>query len=465
LNGAARLAAALAVVTLGLWPVAVAAACADCLEAGAASARLAVPAGTPLAGYGSLSRRLLFPDVLGRYPHAFWFRPSEGELDPLAARALVLARGDTRVAWITLDVVAVDRAFTRDIERRLAGPAGAPTIIVSASHTHSGPGAFVDSEVFGALAVDRLDGAVRAALLDTVVDTVRRADAARAPARVAVAELAAPADFTQGRLALPVDPTVGVLKVTRAGGEPVAALWNYAIHGTMLGARNHKLSADVMGVASREIERALGVPALFVNGAVGDVSPSRHGEAAAAEIGRALAGLVARGWAAAEPMEGSLRVARLPVDLPAARLSLANCLGGWAPRAVRLPLGTAMPRDTELIAVAIGDSAWVAMPGELQTALGLEIRRAGRARFGHVFVAGVSNEYLGYFVTAREYERPTYVTCATLYGPATGACLAGAAADLLTDRLTDRGDGRGASGRRPDAGRATTSSGRRYCGG
>jgi hypothetical protein len=101
------------------------------------------------------------------------------------------------------------------------------------------------------------------------------------------------------------------------------------------------------------------------------------------------------------------------------------------PRFVAVPLGRALPAETEVTAVALGGAAWVTVPGELQTALGLEVKRAARPLFAHVFIAGVSNDYLGYFVTAEDYERPAYVTCATLYGPRTGACLARTAADLL----------------------------------
>jgi hypothetical protein len=59
----------------------------------------------------------------------------------------------------------------------------------------------------------------------------------------------------------------------------VALVWNYAIHGTTLGRGNLLVSGDLMAEASARIERRLGVPALFVNGAVGDVSP-------AARVGR-----------------------------------------------------------------------------------------------------------------------------------------------------------------------------------
>jgi hypothetical protein len=407
--------------------------CPDCLQAGAARVALRVPAGTPLAGYGAMARRLLIPDVFGRYPHAFWFKPSLGERDPLAARALVLEAGDARVALVALDLLAVDRPFTADVERRLAAADVRPvTLVVSASHTHSGPGAFVDSAVLGWLAVDRLDRDVRDALLDAVVDAVRRADAARAPARVAAGDITAP-PLTVSRLRQPLDAELLVLRVTRPDGAPVALVWNYAIHGTMLGAGNLRLSADVMGEASAVLERGLGAPALFVNGAVGDVSPAHHGDRAAHDIGAELAAAVRRGWEAAEPVgPPALRVAGRAVRLPAPRLSIKNCVRGWAPAALTLPLRSVFPRESALTAVAVGDTALVTVPGELQTRLGLAVKQAGRAHFARTLVAGLSNDYLGYFVTPADYARAGYVSCATLYGPRTGECLAAAAAGLLT---------------------------------
>ena len=83
-------------------------ACAGCVVAGAGRAPLTVPAGTPLAGYGGMPRRLLLPDVLDRYPHAFWLKPGRSEHDGLAARALVLERDGTRVIWVAVDLIAVD---------------------------------------------------------------------------------------------------------------------------------------------------------------------------------------------------------------------------------------------------------------------------------------------------------------------------------------------------------------------
>ena len=421
---------ALAVALVTVASPAAAQPCPDCLEAGAARVPVLVPAGAPLAGYGSLARRLLIPDVLGRHPHAFWFQPSRGARDELAARALVLESGERRIAWVAVDVLAIDRTLTVDVQRRLETAGLRPiTLLLSASHTHSGPGAFVDSAALGWLALDRLDPAVREALLQAIVAAIRLAEADRRPARLATASVTAPG-LVRSRLRQPLDHELLVVKVTGAGGEPLALVWNYAIHGTTLGPRNLRLSGDVMGEASARLERDLGVPVLFVNGAVGDVSPGRHGERATAELGAELAAAARTGWAAATPVAGpQLQVGHTTVTLPAARLSARNCLRGWAPQMLTLPLGWIFPRETVLTAATIGETGWVSVPGELQTSLGRGIKEAAGLR--HTLVAGLSNDYLGYFVAAADYARPTYVSCGSLYGPEAGGCLAQAAAGLL----------------------------------
>src|SRR5262245_14653922 len=406
--------------------------CADCVSAGAASHTLRVPPGTPLAGYGAMKRRLLFPDVFGRDPHAFWFKPSTGERDPLVARALVLEAGPTRLAWVALDLIAVDGTFMQALEGRLAR-AGVPrtTLVVSASHTHSGPGAFIDSAVMGFVAVDRFDPDVRDTLVESAVTAIQRADRARTPALAAAVTVTAPA-VTVSRLGRAIDPEIVVLKLTALDGSPRALVWNFAIHGTMLSPANLRLSGDVMGLASARLEQKLGVPALFVNGAVGDVSPRRHGEAAMVDTAAALAAAVEDGWTRARPAPvTTLRVAERTVRLPAAAVSLERCFGAWVPSFFAIPLGSAMPRAVSLVAAALGETAWVAFPGELQTALGQAIKREAGARFAPVVVAGLSNEYLGYFMTPDDARAGTYVACAMVYRRTTGRCLTEAAIDLL----------------------------------
>jgi neutral ceramidase len=412
-------------------PANAAARCAECVTAGAGYAVLLVPSGTPLAGYGGTQRRLLFPDVFGLYAHSFWFRPSVGEHDPLGARALVLESPTSRVVWITLDVIAVDHAFTRAVRERLTPSRAPTTLIISASHTHSGPGAFMDSELRGFVAVDRMNPAVREVLVEGAVAAVRRADGARVPALVAATRVAAPAVIAS-RVGQPLDSEILVVKVTSAGGDPLALVWNFAIHGTMFHPGNLHLSGDVMGVTSARLEQRLRVPVLFVNGAVGDVSPASHGAVALRETAAALAAAVEAGWARARPVPlTSLRVAQRWVPLPAPAVSLKRCVGRWLPGFLAIPLGFELPVGAELVAAALGDTALITIPGELQTSFGLAIKHETRGLFGSVLLAGLSNDYLGYFMTPEATGGKGYVACASLYGPDAGACLTEGAIELL----------------------------------
>jgi len=409
-----------------------AASCPTCLSAGAASVAFVPPAGTPLAGYGNPARRLLFPDVFGLYPFAFWFKPSEGTLDPLFARALVLEQGTERLAWVTVELVAVDRSFTREVGEELRAAGVRPvTLIISASHTHSGPGAFVPSALWAFIAVDRFHDEVRSALVRTVVRAILLAESARAPARVATFSRQAP-DVTVGRLGLPVDREIIGLKFRTDRGRPIGLVWNYAIHGTMLGPLNLRFSGDVMGVASHVLERDLGVPVLFVNGAVGDVSPRRRGPTEVVAVGNELATTVRAGWEQAiETPAAAMTTRGARILLPAPDLSLRNCLGRSLPESLTVPLGSVVQREAELMAVSLGDTVWVTIPGELQSALGEAIKAQARRSFARGFVAGLSNDYLGYFVTAAAYPRTSYVTCSTVYGPAAGDLLTHSARTLI----------------------------------
>jgi hypothetical protein len=208
-------------------------------------------------------------------------------------------------------------------------------------------------------------------------------------------------------------------------------IWNYAIHGTALGRDNSMLSGDLMADASARIERELGAPALFVNGAVADVSPRPRNWSGVAEAGSALASGALAAWDRARPdATARLDVITETVALPPPALSLRNCLGAWVPSNMALGLGRALPVEAQLTGLALGDTAWVAIPGELETRLGLDIKGAG-GRFRQVFVAGLSNDYLGYFLSADAYRRPSYIACASLYGERGGEILRDAAIGLL----------------------------------
>lgn len=401
------------------------------LTAGAASVEVTLPPGVPLGGYGGFPRRAWVPDILGRHPNAFWFRPSIGVHDPLKVRSLVLESGQVRVLWLTLDLVGIDPSLVAGLRQRLAlRGLSYSAVVVSASHTHSGPGAYAESTLFALLAVDRLSPSVRRAIIDGLESAARQAEARKAKARIAAGRTEV-VGIAESRVQEALDPELGVVKVIGADGRPVALLWNYAIHGTALGRDNFLLSGDLMGDASARLEREVGVPALFVNGAEGDVSPRPRGWTGVQAGGQALTAGALRAWGQAHLESGGVQVATERVTLPSPTVSLRNCLGGWAPVWMTLGLQEAVPTSTEVVAVRIGRTGWVTIPGELETRLGMEVKASAREGFSHVFIAGVSNDYLGYFLTPTDYRRPSYIACGSLYGERGGEILRDAALAAL----------------------------------
>jgi len=417
-----------AVLLLGPGVASVIAAPAPRLLAGAAGVTVDLPADTPLGGYGGFPRRAWMPDLLGRYPDTFWFRPATGIHDPIKVRALVLEAGGVRLLFLGVDLVGMDPALVADLRRRLdqLGLRYA-AVIAAASHTHSGPGAYAQSTLFGLLAVDRESPRVRGRIFRAMEDAAREAERRKRAATIGTGRTEVPG-LTDSRVREPVDPELGVLKVMGTDKRPVAVMWNYAIHGTALGRENLQLSGDVMGDASARIEEQLGVPALFVNGAVGDASPRQRGWDGVAAGGKTLAGAVVALWPriTADP-DQRLAAASVTALLPPPGVELSNCLGRWIPRGTRLGLRAALPSSAEVWVVAVGRGAWVAIPGEPDTRLGREIKTAGRASFAATFVAGVSNAYQGYFLAAEHFRTSSYISCGSLYGERGGELVRDAA--------------------------------------
>src|SRR5690606_27112932 len=70
-----------------------------------------------------------------------------------------------------------------------------------------------------------------------------------------------------------IDPHLGVIRVDTAAGQPLATIWNYAIHGICYDAPNLKFTSDVMGAVNYWIEDNIGGVSMFINGDAGDVNP------------------------------------------------------------------------------------------------------------------------------------------------------------------------------------------------
>jgi neutral ceramidase len=296
---------ALLVVLLVSGLTVVEAASAAPLKAGAAKADITPANGGTTLGY-------VRPDIAVKGVHT-----------RLMGRALVLDDGDTKVA-----LLATDLAFALDKESLVARLKDLgyshETILYTGTHNHSGPGELADWQV------------------EQLAQAIRRADAARVPAKAAwgtgtvsavnrnrsieahLANFGFDLFYGQGspdQAPNGTDSTrdlrLRVLRVERTDGTPLAAWMEFPVHLTTSTPAVDVWDSDLAGAAEHHLESDVGrdgFVALWSNGASGDLMPNFDSYNATATmdlLGRRIAAESGRAWRASQRRLSTA----LPVDV------------------------------------------------------------------------------------------------------------------------------------------------------
>src|SRR5947209_7051041 len=260
--------------------------------------------------YAGASRVLITPPLgttLAGYPG----RPQGAQqvYDDIFIRALVFENEGRLYALLTGDLMAVDTAWVDELRQRASKTLGIPQshLMFAASHTHSAIGgllSFRDTVGKGVEAIftdveGGFDEVLYEYLLRQATSALAQAHSALRPCSVSVAR-GEVSGIATNRIhpERAVDPSCLVLQVTDADGQAVAVIFHYCCHPTTLGNQDLGISGDFPGVACRIVESSLGpgCVALFLNGALGDISTrfSRRNQtyAEVERFGRILGGAV-----------------------------------------------------------------------------------------------------------------------------------------------------------------------------
>jgi len=208
--------------------------------------------------------------------------------DPLYVKTLVISEGETTVVMVSVDAVAIGEiGYIKDdylpnvraaIQRELGISPG--NMIINASHCHGKVCAETDKRTIAA---------------------IKQAYANRVPVKVGVGEGFEDRVSENRRITLkngrvadsrhayslppdeeiasvgPIDPEIGVLRIDRLDGTPLAVVFNFACH-PIQGVPSLGNTADLSGLAATAIEETLGNDclALFVQGCGGDINPALY---------------------------------------------------------------------------------------------------------------------------------------------------------------------------------------------
>ena len=222
--------------------------------------------------------------------------------DPCFAKALVLRRGDTTAVMVTVDAVAIGgigrigNGFLANVRADLQRELGLPPehLLVNASHCH---------------------GVIRTDLQQLVVQAVQQAAGRLEPVRAGAGNASESRISENRRMLLkdgtqadmrrayamprdedvasvgPIDPQVGLLRLDRLDGTPLAVVYHFACH-PIQNPPSKGSSADFPGFASKVIEQATGATAFFLQGCGGDLNPRHYKEPSRAADAEPLGALL-----------------------------------------------------------------------------------------------------------------------------------------------------------------------------
>jgi hypothetical protein len=368
-------------------------------------------------------------------------KPAEGKVHDLWAKALVIEDPHGRRAVIvTTDLVGIDYRLARDVCEYLRKKHGLPreAILLSVSHTHSGP--VVRGNLDAMYGLDeqqtRLIHDYAETLRARLVDVVRQAVEDLRPARLGWAvghasfavnrrnnkEADVPRLREEGRLVGPVDHDVPVLTVRDLRGSLRAVLFGYACHATVL--NGYQWCGDYPGFAQAELEKAHpGAVALFWAGCGADQNPlPRRSVALAARYGAELADSVEKVLrGAVTPLEGRLGLAYAEVDVPFSELPtrekiVADSLSKDVYVAARARLllkqmeqngglrGT-YPYPVQVWQLG-GGLTFVALGGEVVVDYAIRLKK--ELGPGRTWVAGYANDVMAYIPSLRVLKEGGY---------------------------------------------------------
>jgi len=211
------------------------------------------------------------------YPHIE--RTSEGTHDPLYASAMIIDNGDFQIGFCAVDVIFITKEISTEVRKRVQKATGIPgeNLMISASHTHSGPVIF--SDIFYDPVVPKADQAYIEYLIDKLVQVYIEAYQNKKASKMAITTANASGVGGNRRSRTDVvDAEVPIIVLKDHTTDKIFAISTiYCMHPTILHEDSKLYSADFPGYTRKYVKDKLGenVILLYHTGPSGNQSP-RH---------------------------------------------------------------------------------------------------------------------------------------------------------------------------------------------
>ena len=403
------------------------------------------------------------------YPHVE--RYSTAIHDPLLSSALYLENEQAQLIFVSNDIIFVGKQTAARARERIAQATGVPiaNIMVTATHTHSGPITVDYASNAADTTVPKADPAYVQLLEDGIVDAAVLATQHARPAEAGLCVARAQGVGTNRRDPTgPADPEVPVLLVRDARSHtPSACMVVCSMHPTVLHEDSTLVSADFPGFTRSFLQHVAlneSCPVLYHTGPAGNQSPRHVTRANTFEEAQRLGELLGQSIAEVIPQitfsrDISLQGKRSQIDLPrrpfapvaeaeeslrravaklerlrgssASRQDVRTAEVDWfgteetltlarAAAAGRLDAFYAACLPAEVQALHVGPWVFVGWPGEVFVEFSLSVKN----QQPDTFVISLANgELQGYVVTEEAAAEGGYEASNGLFEPEAGRLL------------------------------------------
>lgn len=371
-------------------------------------------------------------------------RQSTGVLDSLYIRIVALDDGKTVFYLVSSEIVGMPSPEYDRVASILKKRHGIDPLNVwwAATHTHSAPeiAAHYAGIPYPSMAnrvklasQHEIDTAYSAELGRKIIAGILEARRRLVPARIGVgwgfsqANINRRAIDVNGKASLGLNPDgavdrkIGIIRLETTTGKPIALIVNYPMHGTVMNGENTLISGDAPGVVADYVEKQIGAPVLYINGAAGNLAPiySVYPNARSGHLSQFRVLLGDRILEAEKKITSftdavKLNTGSVVVETPRRPdLGWSKDLGNYTSTTasginmVRLPVRFLRIND---------DIAIWSAPVEMFCEISNGIRE--RSPFPYTFYFGYTNGSLGYLPTAAAWENEGYEPSVSPFTPA-----------------------------------------------
>jgi len=346
----------------------------------------------PLAGYGGRKGA-----------------PASGVHDSIFVKAVALKVGNELIFLVSADLLIIPPNLVDSTMKILSGKGiSRQQLFLSATHTHSGPGAWGKGFLAKQFAGEENPNIIKW-LAKKISEAVIAAEKDLKSARIGSGNFDA-GQYTRNRLVGEQGTKNNDFSffLIEQNSTKKAVVGSFSAHSTTLGNQNMEISADYPGYWAQKMENTTVDQAMFFSGSMGSQSPVSKGEGfeKAGLLGESLADKLTEQLEKTEPQDTViLSHVSLKIPLPEFQLRLTtkrNLSPFLSHKLMPYTYGV------YLQALRIGDMVWVTTPSDFSGEYALQIKNALAAKGFNSNVTGFNGSYLGYIIPGKYFYLDKY---------------------------------------------------------